>query len=132
MPRNRAPGHFDRHDWGRSLQKGNDQHAHHVEECVFLVGSLGHVGGDGANQSVAKQNSQESTDEGSGDFMPDFLRRATQSAHSDDNPEDGRDDSQSRQGVGPCSARSLVGLRHGGGLPYRARASDPARRRRIR
>ncbi len=94
MPGNGTPRHLDGHDGGGALQKRNHENAHDIEESVLFVRGLGHVGSDGANQSVAEQNAEKSSDEGSGNFVSDFFGWATEGAHGDHDAKDCGDDSQ--------------------------------------
>ena len=66
---------------------------------MLLLGGLGHVGCNGAYESVAEQDAEESADEGGGDLVSDLLGRATESAHGNHDAEDRGHDAQTGKGI---------------------------------
>src|SRR5450631_1441807 len=97
---NCAPRDFHRHDGCGALQKRDHENAHHIEEGMFFLGRLGHVGGDRTDQSVAQQNAQKGSDQGGGNFVSNFLRWTAESTHRDHDAKDSGDNAQTRQGIG--------------------------------
>ena len=91
-----AARHFDRHDRGATFQERNHENPQYVEECVFFFGSFGHVGGDGADQSVAEQNAEKRSHQRGGDLVSDLFRRTAEGAHGDDDAEHGGDNARGR------------------------------------
>ena len=72
---------------------------------MLVIGKFDHVGGDGTDQSVAQKDAEESADQGGGNFLADFLGRAAERAHGDDDAEDGGDDAEAGQGIGHAVER---------------------------
>ena len=58
-----------------------------------------HSRGQGAKETVRKQNSEERPDEGGTDFMPDLLNGAVDGTHRDHDSQHRRDDAETGQGV---------------------------------
>ena len=67
---------------------------------VFVFGSLGEVGGDGAHESVTEQNAEEGANQGSCDFVSNFFRRTSEGAHGDDYAENRSHDAEAGKRVG--------------------------------
>src|SRR5258708_18192376 len=64
---------------GRGAFHEADHHdAEHVIVGVFFFAALSHVSGDGADESVAEQNSQEGPYQRGGNFVTDFFGRAAE------------------------------------------------------
>src|SRR5260221_5347925 len=76
---------------------------------MFRLGGLGHVGGDGANQSVAEQNTEKRPYQGGGNLVSDFFRWPAERSHGDNDAEHGGDNSEAGKGIGH-------GAEGGGGL----------------
>jgi hypothetical protein len=66
---------------------------------MFVVGNLGHIGSQRTNQPVAQKNSKKCTHQRRSHFFSNFFRRAAESAHGDNDTEDGRDDAKSRERI---------------------------------
>ena len=96
MAGNGAPRYFHRHDRFAAFEKRDHEDAHHIEKGMFLFGGFGHVGGNRADESVTKQNTEKSSYECSGDFVANLFRRAAQSAHADYDSQDCGHDSETR------------------------------------
>jgi len=103
---NSATGDLHGHDRSRAFKEGDDEDAQHVEIGVLVIGKFDHVGSDGTDQSVAEQDAEESADQGSGNFLADFLRRAAERTHCDDDTQDSGDDPKAGEGVSHVAERS--------------------------
>ena len=85
---------------GVPFRKGDHQDAQHVVVGMFVVGSLGQVGGDGAHESVTEQDAEEGADQGGCDFVADFFGRTSEGAHRDDYTENRGNDAEAGERVG--------------------------------
>src|SRR5258708_13205473 len=80
---NRPPPELHRdHRW-RALDKAHDHHAHYLIKRVLLFRRLQHVSVNRPDESVAKQNTQESSHQRCRHLLADLFRRTSQRAHGD-------------------------------------------------
>ena len=100
VPGDRPASDLHCHDGRRAFQESHHQYSKDIVVGMFVFRRLGEVGGDGSHEAVAKQNAEERADQRRGDFVADFLGRAIDRAHRDDDAEHGGDDAEAGQRVG--------------------------------
>ena len=62
---------------------------------------------NGADEPVGQQNAQERADQRRADLLADLLDRPVDGAHRDHDPQHGRHDAETRQGVGHFGQHAL-------------------------
>src|SRR5712691_2133118 len=67
---------------------------------MLIVGDLGHIGGDGADQAVAQQDAQERAYQRSCHLLANFFRRTSHRAHGNHDAQYRGHNAQTGQGIG--------------------------------
>ena len=90
----------------------DERHFHDFERLAFLAGGVAHGGGDGADEAVAHENTEEGADERGADLVADRGGvGAVEGRHGVHDAQHGRDDAEAGQRIGDLlhRMRGLVG-----------------------